>query len=1500
MKNLVNKGFKYFVAIMMVFSLMSMNAWANGPESGTSSETGSTTTENKGTTKDTGDSQGDTADQLISNEEKKTNTSKESDDKEGQTDQTTDKKTDYTYEDKKISVKAVLANASAISDQAELRVKEIPESTTEYKKYQEALNKKSNLYSNVLLYDISFILDGKEVEPTDGNVKVSMSFKDQQLSDDLNVKDNNDLKVIHFKDNDVNKQESLKTTTSVKNETTSFETKSFSVVAFTSDMITSISMQKKNNGKWEDSKEFNPGDPFRMTMNFHLMSKSLEKGSTLTYQLPENVTVPEKREGEVLDKYGTSFGHFVVGTDGKITITLNDNFNTETDYTGKLNFLGEISKDAAKDQDETIKFAETNTTITIKKNGNGGSGDQNTDSKVTKTGKVSDDKKSVNYTVTVSTTKGTGNQVTIKDSIDWVQNVTANYDENSFRLVKNPGNQPIYYDTSKLQFNEYNGTNFTLSDLPELKAGESYELNYKVNLTETANSNGNVKINNSASDNKQTSNSNIEVSKAMVSKSGSQDGNRIIWKVFINEDRHDLSKYVFSDKLPEGLELTAPAVVKDVTNSWNEIKELENTQSGDKTIKIDFSKLSSKDKTHEYYIEYYTNGRVSATPGNTEKVLNTGVLTDGSHDYESSTSVGYQPFSVSKTPNGYSVDGDHLINKWKANVKLSGQSISEFTYKDIIENAKDSDNKDLGKDSHFTTASQLKKEIEGSIKLKSNSGDISANDYSWELKCFDANNGVISNDDTSKHVKSFTLQFKKKDNKDFKPTEMNISYTTTGNISSIPDGKEWKFGNNGKLNTVDGKTTTVPENHQEISYKKQLEKQASVTNEPKSYQDAGEVNYDQLKEENGKKFIYYRILLDINKGQQGDIVVTDTLPKGLKYVDKSLYGKFYGGEWDLKDENYNNNSYDFRKNEPSISTISNADGTTTLTMTVNKGYEMQYNDQKILLCYKAYLSDDLETIYPNKTYENTASWNGSTTTQKTKVIVDEISKKGTQLKDSNGQWLNQISYNLEINRTHKDLNSMGDTLTLVDKLNSPDGVAADLDLSSLKLYQYDDTKDKNIGDPIDNSLYTFTYDKAKHEISMELPDEMACVLVYTYNIDTGNLANAQDIKNDVKLGGKYSKSSTTEMKIADASASIAYKKLKIKKVDSKDYTKSLKGAKFKISERVNSEWKEVEKDLTTDDQGEINITNLGSEKLYKIEETDAPDGYEVNKTPYYAMLLPGENTSLSNDYISRFYGNLNQDIKNCASQDKITFVGESGATIIVPDTYTKLTVDKSWVDKNGKSTTPGSSVKVKLYRYSKPSVKVTIKHNEWEKTELFIAPNTSVTIKITSRDDSATIKDGNGIDHGKEYTIGPFTKDTEVRISKSWSTDYYYTSPQINEKNKVPVGDPITLDAGCNWSHTWENLPPKDSKTGFEYSYKIEEEPVAGYKTTYRGNVGTTSGTIHVINQETGDKKYTLPSTGGKGTHIYSQVGMLLSMLGIIYVLIKKIKGGKFKKEQHS
>lgn len=222
MKRFLNSGLTYLVVLFMILSSVSVNVWAQ--ETSDTADSSQSRIEEK--QKTSSKESLDTADELLSNDSKETK--KDSSDQESASDS---KKTEYTFEDAKIKVKALLKKADAISDQAELKVKEIPENTTEYKKYENALNKKSNSYSNVLLYDISFVLDGKEVEPTDGSVKVSMEFKDQQLSDDLKVKATSDLKVIHFKDNDINKQETLKPTTNVKNETTSFETKSFSTYA---------------------------------------------------------------------------------------------------------------------------------------------------------------------------------------------------------------------------------------------------------------------------------------------------------------------------------------------------------------------------------------------------------------------------------------------------------------------------------------------------------------------------------------------------------------------------------------------------------------------------------------------------------------------------------------------------------------------------------------------------------------------------------------------------------------------------------------------------------------------------------------------------------------------------------------------------------------------------------------------------------------------------------------------------------------------------------------------------------------------------------------------------------------------------------------------------------------------------------------------------------------------------------------------------------------------
>jgi choice-of-anchor A domain-containing protein len=190
----LTKGLRYVVSVLTVFALMSMSVMATGP----------------GPVRDTAD-QRDSADQ----EPGKNIPSQES-----------GTRNEYIYEDSRIRVKAVCADADAINDKAELKVREIPESSAEYRKHQKALDKK-----NALLYDISFMLNGREVEPTDGKVKVSVSFKNGQLSDDLGISRSSDLEVIHFADKNA-EPETLKA--SVKGETASFETESFSEFAFAS------------------------------------------------------------------------------------------------------------------------------------------------------------------------------------------------------------------------------------------------------------------------------------------------------------------------------------------------------------------------------------------------------------------------------------------------------------------------------------------------------------------------------------------------------------------------------------------------------------------------------------------------------------------------------------------------------------------------------------------------------------------------------------------------------------------------------------------------------------------------------------------------------------------------------------------------------------------------------------------------------------------------------------------------------------------------------------------------------------------------------------------------------------------------------------------------------------------------------------------------------------------------------------------------------------------
>ena len=116
--------------------------------------------------------------------------------------------------DSKVKVKAVLSDPNALPDGVELVVSEITSETEgyNYDAYMQALNenagsiadeaglKELSQYTdtNTLMYDIAFMFEGKEYEPTEGTVSISIEFKNKQLTNDLSASSEEDITVVHL------------------------------------------------------------------------------------------------------------------------------------------------------------------------------------------------------------------------------------------------------------------------------------------------------------------------------------------------------------------------------------------------------------------------------------------------------------------------------------------------------------------------------------------------------------------------------------------------------------------------------------------------------------------------------------------------------------------------------------------------------------------------------------------------------------------------------------------------------------------------------------------------------------------------------------------------------------------------------------------------------------------------------------------------------------------------------------------------------------------------------------------------------------------------------------------------------------------------------------------------------------------------------------------------------------------------------------------------------
>lgn len=565
----------------------------------------------------------------------------------------------------------------------------------------------------------------------------------------------------------------------------------------------------------------------------------------------------------------------------------------------------------------------------------------------------------------------------------------------------------------------------------------------------------------------------------------------------------------------------------------------------------------------------------------------------------------------------------------------------------------------------------------------------------------------------------------------------------------------------------------------------------------------------------------------------------------------------------------------------------------------------------------------------SKEYANLLEYEGKEQKQETKVERETqvVAKFAKQIENTT-----KVEYTVNINPAGKDLDSNSDKIVLKDELDLYYEYSAYIDASSLKIYEYDSSKENNRGKVIDSSRYQVQIDTQTNVLTITLPDELACVLVYQYDFDVGNAATPR-IRNKVVLQGEFSSDVDTAIDTTHSEAGVVRGKMSIFKVDGKDYSKTLPGAKFKLSvfNPDKNTWDVIKngesEEFVTNEDGEIDFTGTNKDKflsafnLYKIEEKAAPDGYELNNTPYYFSIYQADQNKTKQDAIDEMNKKNISALSGIDLNTQVWFVPNNiEVSLYVPNDSNSIYVKKVWVDSENKEiTNHPDNINVRLIQNIKTptgvNVRAKIYTENWDGSENIVENRMLIvkkdgTLKITlpvscdpgKESENVTVEGTDNYTLATKVswwsnvvlTVRNIDSDTNLKIrlsSASGNAEYDYDRDYLTSK-QVYENKTVTLNETNNWSYTWKNLPTQVD--GNDVVYTLEEDVPSGYQVLYTNNDGILAGNITVTNKKLDSTE--LPDTGGFGTFGYYAIGALLvtaTLFAIIAINKKKEAYGK-------
>ena len=1238
---------------------------------------------------------------------------------------------------------------------------------------------------------------------------------------------------------------------------------------------------------WKDANGIvRPGQTVKVQLSYGFDANKITKDNCVaTYKLPNGITLlpSVSHSGNITWHDRTTGQKVVVGTykiDGDtVTFTYNEDFADGKAFDGDFEFQASASSDSSMEGKE-INFGGTNGSVTIKKE------DLTHDLSLSKNVQKDENGKElikydsktkkldIAYEVVAKTTNGTGTTVDLTDFFDTASASLGKFQEDTVTLIKvaADGTETDVTETYKAQLT-INNSELKYSALPKLEASEQYVLRYHATIPVkddyTYQSINNVKAEFDGKDS--YTSKEVKNTEPRLTKSGNYDANsRIItWTIQINNPfGEDLRGKTFKDLLPAGLEVVDKVIIQ--REHWSQ--DINPVSAAD-FIKDGYSYTFPADKSETatfYRIFLQTKIPNGTAVGTTFKNEATFDGSGASGDVTVTDRSSYLNKSLYKAEDLETGKKKQLT--WQTSVSIP-TGWNEITLTDTIHDAEVNGTEQDG--THYAVLSELKDEIKNNLHLTLfNStetvtmANASEHDVTFTVTYYDENNAVVTNDDA--HVTKFSITAKLADGKTLDATSMELSnYHTVADISNAGIEEPWRFVNTAASG---GKTTDAS-----YTYKKPKEaKLEKLVYNENNFDNAGskisELDYDK---NNGK--IYYELTIPTSLTSKDplttkDLEITDTLPAGVTFDISSVTvgANEYKADGSVNHQAWFANTiyssiggtpnYEISatKNFSATKThIGATDTDRTVKFTITNGYNVSDKPQVFYIRYWVSVAEDAswDDLRTQNIYRNHAEWNDDKADTETTVkrSYDKIYKTGTVVDeglDANGKptATKKINYSVVINPTGAKLLTTSNTLTLTDKLSfyPSNETSAELDLSSIHLYGVTLNTEGNLvadhTNEISRDRFTAIYDSPNRIMTVTVPDELACVLEYTYQVSYPSSTEVT-VNNAANLSSLEYKNVDTKVVNYDSSATVRFSKFDLNKVDSNDYLVTLPGATFQLAkwDTSTNAFKEVCK-LTTDNSGQIHFSLATAEShdtssaqllcstLYRIVEVERPTGYALSQSPIYLLWGAQPNTTAADAFKAATGTTFIHDASKYNEWldcNNVTYLarGESSA-VYVPNTANSITVAKHWLDTDGK-------------------------------TEL--APN-----KVNSTY-TATVELWR-----KGYKDGSQTSDTMV--------------------------ESVTLDSSNNWSHSWDSLSLTDpTDSTITYKYYVKETACSGTFKYDLNNTGITGGTILLYNQVPEDDGYELPSTGGAGTLPYTAVGgtMMLSALAYSFIHRKRRHEGR-------